>query len=255
MVLPIPKMENPTAPQTEPETEISAVSGGASASKYRRLFLKGLLGTTLGGTLGYQAHPWLLGDRRPEAEALAESWLKRLKERLAKAQRRPGHIRARHPELSAVPSQPAPPLRLDETARDYEVFLQGLGLRHIRPMEMIRPHYNVRGSVTICLPPREVWRNIAPTLRAADELRHRLGSRLIVLSAYRSPAYNAACPGAATQSFHMRNMALDLAFDCSPVDVAKAAEAMRDEGLFRGGIGRYPGFTHIDTRGYKADWG
>jgi hypothetical protein len=29
---------------------------------------------------------------------------------------------------------------------------------------------------------------------------------------------------------------------------------MRKEGVFKGGVGRYPGFTHIDTRGSNADW-
>ena len=25
-------------------------------------------------------------------------------------------------------------------------------------------------------------------------------------------------------------------------------------GLFKGGVGQYPGFTHMDTRGSNADW-
>ena len=33
------------------------------------------------------------------------------------------------------------------------------------------------------------------------------------------------------------------------------AETMRAEGFFAGGIGRYAGFTHVDTRGKAADWG
>ncbi|WP_075087948.1 D-Ala-D-Ala carboxypeptidase family metallohydrolase [Verrucomicrobium spinosum] len=78
---------------------------------------------------------------------------------------------------------------------------------------------------------------------------------MTIASAYRSPAYNATCPGAAPQSFHLHNLALDLVYDCPPAKVAEAAHALRNRGFFRGGIGKYPSFTHIDTRGKNADWG
>lgn len=197
---------------------------------------------------GYASHPWILGERQDEVADTVDSFLKRMREmRDSPRHRRP------HPPLASAQS-PAPVL--DSDGRDYQAFLNGLALRHIRPMEMIRPHFNVRGSVCNCLPPREAWKNIAPALRVADELRQQLGSRLhTILSAYRSPAYNAICPGAAPNSFHVRNMALDLAFDCAPSAVAEAAVALREKGFFKGGIGRYPTFTHIDTRGYQADWG
>jgi uncharacterized protein YcbK (DUF882 family) len=123
-------------------------------------------------------------------------------------------------------------------------------------MEMLRAHFKMRGNVCNTLPPREHWKNIAPTLRVADELRERLGVPLVTIaSAYRSPSYNATCPGAAAHSYHTRNMALDLVFDCAPEKVVKAAGTLRAEGFFAGGIGRYTGFTHVDTRGKAADWG
>lgn len=237
------------SPALPPEPEAEASHSEAAPPARRRLFLKSLLGTTLGGVLGYHSHPWILGERQDEVVETVRSFLEKMRRMREAPPLRP----PRQPGM--VAERPAP-LRLDADGQDYQSFLTGLGLRHIRPMEMIRPHFNVRGTVCNCLPPREAWRNIAPTLRVADELRQQLGSRLTtILSAYRSPAYNAACPGAATQSYHMRNMALDLAFDCAPAEVAKAAEALRDKGFFKGGIGRYATFTHIDTRGYKADWG
>jgi len=96
---------------------------------------------------------------------------------------------------------------------------------------------------------------MAPTLHIADELRHRLGVKMrYITSAYRSPAYNAACSGSATRSQHIQNRALDLVYDCSPHSAMTEALKMRDEGLFKGGIGLYSSFIHIDTRGRNATW-
>ena len=92
-------------------------------------------------------------------------------------------------------------------------------------------------------------------LLVADEVASRLGTSVrVVTSAYRSPAYNARCSGAMPNSYHKQNYALDLKFHASPSVVARIARNVREEGKFRGGVGRYSGFTHIDTRGYNADW-
>lgn len=243
-------MEDHAAPSRENETEPPHDTPPPPAR--RRRFLKTLLGTAASGALGYATHPWLLGERQDEVAETVSSFLKQLRDLRARRSRRTGV--QPHPPMAAA--QRTAPVSLDFEGRAYETFLAGLDLKYIRPMEMLRPHFNIRGTVSNCLPPREAWKHIAPTLRVADALRARLGSRLeTILSAYRSPAYNAACPGAAPHSYHVRNMALDLAFDCPPAEVVKAAEALREEGFFQGGIGRYPTFTHIDTRGYKADWG
>ena len=86
-----------------------------------------------------------------------------------------------------------------------------------------------------------MWPSVTRILRVADRLSDYLGERVgEVVSAYRSPAYNAMCPGAKTQSMHMRNMALDLKFKgSSPARVQNMAKAMRDRAMFAGGIGRY----------------
>ena len=47
---------------------------------------------------------------------------------------------------------------------------------------------------------------------------------------------------------------MDIVFNCPPGKVAAMARAMRSAGLFKGGVGRYGSFTHIDTRGSNADW-
>lgn len=203
------------------------------------------MGAAVGGALGYAGYPWIAGDRQQQlADALQDVW-DRIKEH-------PSARRSR--EIAEHRSRQAPVI-LDAHGRDYEAFLQTLNLRHLTPMEILRPHFKVRGTVANSLPPQELWHHLAATLHVADEVRHQLGVRLLsVISAYRSPAYNAACPGAARSSFHMQNMALDLVYDCEAAHVVKAAEAIRAKGFFKGGIGRYAGFTHIDTRGTNSDW-
>lgn len=142
-----------------------------------------------------------------------------------------------------------------EHENDYADYVASLGLTYIKPHELMRPHRNVRSGVANQLPSRALWPAIAPTLRVADEIRERLGSRLnLINSAYRSPAYNAACPGAAKYSFHLRNKALDLMFDCGPTKAFAVAKQLRSEGFFEGGIGLYSSFVHVDTRGYRATW-
>lgn len=207
--------------------------------------VKGLVGTALGGALGYFGYPWIAGNRQKEFAAAMQRVWDNIKEHPSVRRRR---------EVAEHPARTVP-IVLDADGRDYETFLTALHLRHITPMEVIRPHFKMRGTVANCLPPREIWPNIATTLRVADEVRHQLGARLdAIVSAYRCPAYNAACPGAARSSFHMQNFALDLVYDCPPAQVVKAAEALRLKGFFKGGIGRYAGFTHIDARGTNADW-
>lgn len=145
--------------------------------------------------------------------------------------------------------------RLGPQVRDYVRFLQSLKLRNIRIEQIIEPHMRQRGRVSNVLPPKSMWRNMRATLRATDFVAQRMGEPVrSIVSAYRSPEYNARCPGARSNSYHLRNMALDLQFRSSPRKVAMVARELRDRGLFAGGVGRYSSFTHIDTRGKKADW-
>jgi hypothetical protein len=199
----------------------------------RRRMVKSLFGALAGGTLAFGQTSWLFGKDTTGA-----------KTETSKAGEG-------HEEKNSKPTS----TDLDKMGKEYETFLAGLGLIFIKPAEVLMPHYKVRGKVKNSLPPRELWTKMPPTLKVADKLREKLGVPLkAVISAYRSPAYNAACSGAATQSQHMLNVALDLHFDCAPSKVAEAAQALRSQGFFKGGIGRYPGFTHIDTRGKNADW-
>ena len=137
----------------------------------------------------------------------------------------------------------------------YARYLSSLRLKHISVQDVIASHAKRKGSVWNVIPTRSFWRHMSQTLRVADEISMRLGTSVRnVTSAYRSPSYNARCPGAKPNSFHKRNYALDLKFHASTYTVARVARSIRQEGKFRGGVGRYSGFTHVDTRGYNADW-
>lgn len=145
---------------------------------------------------------------------------------------------------------------LGSPLKGYASFLGGLRLKNISVRQIIEPHLKLRGEVRCGMPPSSIWMKMKPTLLVADKLAERLNEKVeTVISAYRSPAYNARCPGAASGSQHMRNVALDLVFPSSSRTVTAAAKELREEGVFKGGIGHYPNFTHVDTRGTNATWG
>mgnify|MGYP001814571040 CR=1 FL=1 len=156
------------------------------------------------------------------------------------------------PVESPAPVAPPRPLSHED---EYADFLASLDLRHMEPEEIIGPHRGVYGGVANELPPMKLWERLTPALRVADELRERLGVPLQrISSAYRAPRYNLKIPGAARNSYHTRNLALDLVFGASTREAVAMAQRLRRERFFRGGIGVYPTFVHIDTRGYSANW-
>jgi len=143
----------------------------------------------------------------------------------------------------------------DRTVQSYARYLKSLRLKYVTPEQVIKAHARRKGSVWNSLPPMSMWRAMGGTLQAADRVAATLGMPIkTVTSAYRSPAYNRRCPGAKPRSWHMRNYALDLQFGTSTSKVAQAARYVREKGYFKGGVGRYSSFTHIDTRGHNVDW-
>jgi len=139
--------------------------------------------------------------------------------------------------------------------KEYILFLHRLRLRNISVADIYKAHQKQRGTVKNTLPPKSMWRNIGPTLKVADATANVLRCRVTaVTSVYRSPAYNARCPGARRGSMHTRNLAIDIQYEASPSQVAAALRRLRDRGAFRGGVGRYARFVHLDTRGENLDW-
>ena len=139
--------------------------------------------------------------------------------------------------------------------KDYTNYLNSLKLRNISAQDVIAAHAKERGSVWNTLPPREWWTRMGYTLRVIDRVSSEMRTPVKeIVSAYRTPAYNARCGGAKRQSWHQANVAVDVQFDTSARNVTYAARSLRDRGLFKGGVGSYSSFTHIDTRGKNVNW-
>jgi hypothetical protein len=140
-------------------------------------------------------------------------------------------------------------------ARAYADYVNRINLRNMTVEQVLRPHFNSRGSVRNELPPLEMWRSIVMPLRIADAVAGRFKKRVrAVTSVYRSPQYNRACRGA-RNSYHQRNLALDVQIEgVAPRMVAAAARQYRSAGYFKGGIGTYSTFVHIDCRGTNVDF-
>jgi uncharacterized protein YcbK (DUF882 family) len=87
------------------------------------------------------------------------------------------------------------------------------------------------------------------TLWRLQALRDKLGKPVMIHSAYRCPEYNEKVDGA-DHSFHMLGVAFDITCrGVTPLEVARVARKLNFKG-----IGIYPTFTHVDTRGYKSYW-
>lgn len=105
-------------------------------------------------------------------------------------------------------------------------------------------------------PPEDKWANVLSLARVLQKVRERIGHPVVLTSVYRSPAYNSAIPGSATNSQHVQFKAADFKISGwgTPADWHGLVLQLRDEGLFSGGIGRYSTFVHVDVRGQNADW-
>jgi hypothetical protein len=137
----------------------------------------------------------------------------------------------------------------------YANYIHSLKLRNISAQQVIEAHVNKRGEVWNSLPPRQWWTRIGYTLRVVDRVSSEMRVPVReIISAYRSPKYNALCRGAKSHSWHLANVAVDVRFATSARQVSAATRSLRDRGLFKGGVGSYSSFTHIDTRGANANW-
>ena len=137
----------------------------------------------------------------------------------------------------------------------YANYIKGLRLKNMTPYTVLYPHFKTRGRYHNSIPPRYLWRNIAATLKVIDKISTYMKAKpKPLVSVYRSPTYNRAVRGR-SKSRHLVNNAVDVQFyGVSAYNVSSVARRFRSAGHFKGGVGRYSTFTHIDTRGHNADW-
>jgi hypothetical protein len=156
-------------------------------------------------------------------------------------------------DLSGVPEEWAQ--KQGSSLLEYNRYLTNLRLKSISPQQVIEAHAKSHGSVWNILPPRTWWTRMGYTLRVADRIALEMNvSEVEIISAYRCPAYNAHCDGAKSGSWHQANVAVDVKFPVRASQVTAAARNLRSRGLFKGGVGGYWNFTHIDSRGENMDW-
>lgn len=155
----------------------------------------------------------------------------------------------------ALPDLPSEWLANNRSASAYMQFLASQKFKKIDPGQVIEAHAKQRGSVWNELPPNQWWKRMAYTLKVVDYIAVQMdASHVEVISAYRKPAYNARCAGAKSGSWHKANVAADVNFGMRPSKVTRTARELRGRGLFKGGVGGYWNFTHIDTRGVNVNW-
>jgi hypothetical protein len=128
------------------------------------------------------------------------------------------------------------------TANDYYRYLASLKMQRVSPRQVISAHAKSKGGVWNTLPPK-VWWNREMNVNEVE-----------IISAYRNPSYNARCAGARAGSWHQANVAVDVKFPVRASQVTSTARHLRDLGLFKGGVGGYWNFTHIDARGENINW-
>lgn len=103
-----------------------------------------------------------------------------------------------------------------------------------------------------CTLPAHVKKNILKLVPHLEALRKLAGGPLHIFSAYRCPPHNKAV-GGAENSQHMLGTATDLGCKTkTPRELANLADSI--PAFAQGGVGVYPGFTHVDNRGHKARW-
>lgn len=135
----------------------------------------------------------------------------------------------------------------------FQVFLDRHGIKYFKAGEVL-----YRGGTDATLkintdPPESLWPNIIPTLKILDLVRTEIGA-IYLTSIYRNERYNKAV-GGETNSFHTKFQAADcIPMQSSSIELHAVARRLRNEGKFKGGIGKYPSFVHIDTRGYNSDF-
>lgn len=150
--------------------------------------------------------------------------------------------------MTAIPTPTA------TATESFSQWFARLGLRHFKADELAWMFQRVNKGVRNSEPPRELWKNIVPTLRVLDDLRAHVGKSVTLTSGYRSIPYNRSV-GSPDTSLHTSFRALDFKVaDHTPAQVFAILDSWRKSGRITGGLGKYSSFVHFDTRGRNATW-
>ena len=140
------------------------------------------------------------------------------------------------------------------TEKEYQDYIDGLNLKHFSGKEFVAYAQRENSGGKAGVPPKELWENIIPTIQVLDLLRSHLSCPVKLTSIYRSEGYNKAC-GGSKRSYHKQFKAIDIQVTgASPSKVFSVLKKWRSAGVFKGGLGKYSTFVHIDTRGSNATW-
>ncbi len=167
-------------------------------------------------------------------------------------------------------------------------FIEALELRNFQPWELLIAVTRKKNAP----PKKRIWHNIAPTIIVLDHLRDTLNVPIVLSSVYRTPAYNRTLRGSASLSQHQAFTAADFHVrNVLPLEAGTLLKQWRNEGRrfrlpspitrrqvntsagsipfdgldvledrdgwsfkFKGGIGIYSTFVHLDTRGQNRSW-
>ena len=147
-------------------------------------------------------------------------------------------------------------------AQELENYIDGLGLRFFKGCEFSPYWKRTCGNVRNSPPPRSLWKNIAPTLAVLERLRGEIDAPIIITSSYRDSDYN-ACVGGVGDSHHSAFRAVDFVVKKGTPSIwAAKLRSYRGQHFtwnggsfeFRGGVGKYSNFVHLDTRGWDSTW-
>ena len=145
-----------------------------------------------------------------------------------------------------------------ENTEEFESFFESLQAEYFKSHELAFLGA-AHASEGLCANQNELasqqhWDNLKILVPVLDSVREELGHPIRLNSIYRNKQYN-ECVGGVIDSQHLQFNAADcVALGVPVLKLYQKVLDVRRTGLFKGGVGLYRTFVHIDTRGVNVDW-